>query len=89
MKRFTANDISYTGLFPHLWVLDADLVDDPLWWQKKGLQETASGYGRKLRTSRKIWFDGKLRRIYCTIFSNNGSTWITAKETKGGKVYVN
>lgn len=62
-----------------------DLVDSPLWWQSKGLQETASGYGAKLHSPFKINFGGKLRRLYVTIYGNSGSTWF---KSKGRKVFV-
>ena len=55
----------------------AQIIDRPLWWQAAGLQETASGYGRRLRSSRVLAFpDGRIRRIYITIYSNAGSAWI-------------
>lgn len=62
-----------------------DLVECPLDWQKLGLQQTASGYGRKLTTSRKINFNKKFYRIYCTQFSNAGSHWFTVK---GVRIYI-
>lgn len=62
-----------------------DLLDDPLDWQKRGLQQTASGYGRKLVMREKISFNGKFYRLYCTCFSNSGSVWFKAK---GKTIYV-
>jgi len=62
-----------------------DLIDDPLPWQKQGLQQTASGYGRKLTSRYKINFEGKLYRLYVTIYSNAGSTWF---RVKGRKIFV-
>lgn len=53
-----------------------NLVHSPLPWQKQGLQETASGYGKKLTTVWKIHYCGKLHRIYCCCFSNNGTAYI-------------
>lgn len=61
---------------------DVPLIDAPLWWHDKGLQQTASGYGSKLTTRYKVEFEGKQRRIYCTCFSNSGSLWFTAKGKK-------
>jgi hypothetical protein len=41
-------------------------------------QQTASGYGSKLRTSYMIQLDGKplWRRIYCICYSNSGSLYV-------------
>lgn len=48
----------------------------PLWWQEKGLSETASGYGNRLRTERMVLYRGRWHRVYCTIWSNSGTCWI-------------
>lgn len=54
-----------------------EIVNKPLWWQIRGLQQTASGYGKRLNSGRCVKFsNGALRRIYITIFSNVGSAWI-------------
>jgi hypothetical protein len=54
------------------------LEDKPLPWQRMGLQYTASGYGSKIPSSKVVRFlDGKIRRVYITIYSNAGSAWIT------------
>lgn len=46
-------------------------------WQKQGLSYTASGYGKKIPTSYLVrTIDQKWRRVYCTIYSNIGTTWI-------------
>ena len=63
-----------------------DLIDDPLPWQKRGLQQTASGYGSKLTSCYKINFEGKLYRLYVTQYSNAGSTWF---RVRGRKIFVN
>lgn len=57
----------------------------PLGWQVRGLQKTASGYGKKIPTTHTVNFKGKERRIYCDCFSNSGVTYIMVK---GEKVYV-
>jgi hypothetical protein len=49
---------------------------NPLWWQKQGLMYTASGYGRKIPTSWTVRYNGKVRRIYCCIYSNIGTCYI-------------
>lgn len=61
------------------------IEDRPLAWQTRGLQETASGYGRKL-TSRRVLIgpDGRIRRIYVTCYSNAGTAYVCAR----GKRYL-
>ena len=55
---------------------DSHLVYSPLWWHERGLQQTASGYGRKLTTPYKVEHNGRLYRVYCVCFSNAGSLYI-------------
>ena len=62
----------------------SDTIDAPLWWQEQGLTQTATGYGVKLTTRRKIRYKGRLRRVYATCFSNVASCWI---QVKGEKIY--
>lgn len=45
-------------------------------WQKLGLSFTASGYGRRIPTSRMIRLNGRWRRVYCCIFSNSGTCYV-------------
>jgi hypothetical protein len=89
MKNFTQADVhvydSITKL-AHIYAEKNQLVYSPLDWQRRGLQQTASGYGKKLTNSSKISFEGKLYRLYTTIFSNVGSTWFTVK---GREIFVN
>lgn len=77
MKEFTEADVlpgvaSFAG---RISCLKTDLVDDPPEWMKRGLQESRTGYGSRLNSGYKIRFAGKLRRIYVTIYSNNGTCW--------------
>lgn len=81
MKTFTESDIHNEQIFAN----SEDLIYAPLEWQKQGLQETATGYGSRLTTSKKISFNGKLYRVYCTCWSNAGSCWF---KVKGRKIYV-
>jgi hypothetical protein len=63
-----------------------DVIERPLWWHKRGLSQTASGYGRKLTSSKCVKLpDGRVRRIYVTQFSNAGSAWIVLN---GKTVYL-
>lgn len=46
-----------------------------LWWQEKGLQYTATGYGSKIPT-RYMILDGKRwKRVYCMVYSNAGTCY--------------
>ena len=87
MKLFTDTDLQRTDTqFPTVYADRSELVTDMLPWQKRGLQETATGYGAKLTTSLKINFNDKLYRIYCTCYSNAASVWF---KVKGRKIFVN
>jgi hypothetical protein len=56
--------------------VSVDLIEAPLWWQLKGLQETASGYGSRLVTPYKVKFNDRWRRVYCRQYSNAGTLYI-------------
>jgi len=56
-----------------------DLIDSPLEWQRKGLSFTASGYGKRIPTHYKLRYRGRLYRVYCCIYSNIGTIYITSK----------
>lgn len=64
-----------------------DAIMAPLWWQSKNLQQTASGYGRRLTTPYKVEVNGKWRRVYCCCYSNNGTLYIG--NLSGKSVIVN
>ena len=88
MRQFTFKDVTQHGAVADagsLFTITSELVHCPLWWQKQGLQQTASGYGKKLTSSYKIHFEGKLHRLYVTCYSNSGSHWFI---TKGKKIFV-
>ena len=63
---------------------DLKLIECLLPWQRRGLRETASGYGRKLTTEYKVRYNGRLYRVYCCCFSNSGTRYIVA----GGRELV-
>lgn len=69
-----------TDPHPAEWtVLDRpyQIIDRPLWFHTAGLQETASGYGSRLRSARCVQLpDGRIRRVYVTQWSNAGTAWI-------------
>ncbi len=52
-----------------------------LWWQRRGLSETASGYGSALRSTWMVLVGKRWRRVKVTLWSNAGSSWVTI----GGK----
>lgn len=54
---------------------------EKLWWQKQGLQQTATGYGRKLTTEYMLHVPDSPRpyRVYAVCFSNVASFYILRK----------
>ena len=48
-------------------------------WQKRGLSQTASGYGSKLVTYNMLRYNGIWHRIYCMCYSNSGTLYILVK----------
>lgn len=52
------------------------VFESPLEWQKRGMRYTATDYGNKIPTSKKIRILGRAYRIYYTSFSNAGTCWI-------------
>lgn len=68
------NQIDYSQKF--------EVIEVPLWWQVKGLQYTATGYGSKIPTKYKMRLNKKLYRIYCSVFSNIGTLYILKNKQK-------
>lgn len=85
MKKFTTEDVNRQFEFPRIYCDKSELVRDEPEWMKRGLQETASGYGNRLNSGLKIHFNGRLYRIYTTIWSNAGTSWF---KVKGEKIIV-
>jgi hypothetical protein len=58
-----------------------ECVERPLAWQTAGLQQTASGYGRKLTTAWVIRRKGETRwrRVYAVCFSSAASHYVLIK----------
>jgi hypothetical protein len=88
MKIISINDNDYTT------------IEKPLWFHNRGLMETSTGYGRKLRTTKMLRLTetgktllsseglsplNRLYRIYVCCFSNSGSAYI---RVSGRNVYV-
>lgn len=86
MRNFTEADLQPWAGSVGLFASREELVDAQPNWMRQGLQETASGYGGRLNSGRKISFEGKLYRLYVTQYSNAGSVWF---KVKGRKVFVN
>lgn len=45
-------------------------------WQARGLMYTASGFGKKIPTTKQLFILGRWRRVYCDIFSNSGVCYV-------------
>lgn len=52
---------------------------EPLWYHKRGLMQTNSGYGTKLVTEHMIQIEKRWYRIYCCQHSNSGTHYIIKK----------
>ena len=59
-----------------------EVIIAPLWFHVRGLMQTATGYGKKLKTEYKIRHNGRLYRVYCHIFSNCGTLYIISRNMK-------
>ena len=57
-----------------------DLVYKPLWFHKKNLMQTSTGYGNNLKTEYMIKHGTRLCRVYYQCFSNSGTFYIKTKE---------
>jgi len=74
-----ADAVSYYPDYKKINCDKEDLIISQLDWQKRGLQQTASGYGSKLTTQYYINFEGFNYRVYCRCFSNVGTCYIKTK----------
>jgi len=54
----------------------SELIERPLWYHKRGLMQTATGYGSKLVTEHMIKYNNRLHRVYCMCYSNSGTLYI-------------
>lgn len=71
-----------------LWTKEVEIIRKPLWWQKQGLSYTATGYGSRIPTEYMVKFNGKWRRVYCRIYSNNGTMYIGTLKESGERLIV-
>lgn len=55
--------------------------DSPLWHHNAGLQQTASGYGKRLTSREMVRTEenGPWRRVYVKCVSNSGAAYVTIK----------
>lgn len=67
------SELKYLNMWDH------EVIEKPLWWQLKGLQQTGTGYGGKLSTSKMIKINGRWHRIYVMCYSNSGSAYVLVK----------
>lgn len=83
MKHFTSADVKPSSSWDGEIAADLkDLIFDPPAWMKMGLQETASGYGKRLNSGYKISFNGRKYRVYVCIFSNSGTSYFITKKKR-------
>lgn len=80
METFTAY-LHFGGPFTHeqpapRLTIETEAIHAPLWWHKKGLMYTRSGYGRRIPTRYKVKHNNRLKRVYVCIFSNSGTAYI-------------
>jgi hypothetical protein len=66
-------------ILDYFFATDIEHKDAPLWHHLAGLQFTASGYGRRIPTRTMVKLPGtkRWRRVYCCIYSNVGTCYIT------------
>ena len=60
----------------------------PLWWQSAGLLYLKTGYGKKIPTEYMVHYKNRWRRVYCCVYSNSGSLYITGKSDTLGPLWV-
>lgn len=58
---------------------DLPLIDAPMAHHVRGLSYTRTGYGKRIPTRYKLAYNGRLYRVYCCIFSNVGTCFITVR----------
>lgn len=61
---------------PPMQTVEVEAKESPLWWHKKGLSYTASGYGSRIPSPYMVKWNGRWRRVYIAQFSNSGTAYI-------------
>ncbi len=63
-------------------VTQENFFEKPLWFHKRGLMQTATGYGSKLSTPYMVRHNNRNKRVYCSCFSNCGTLYIMSMGKK-------
>jgi hypothetical protein len=80
MKQFTrANIICQSEYVRKIECNKEDLSINPLWFHKKNLSQTATGYGKALKSEYMIRFENRNYRVLCSLFSNSGTYYFKTK----------
>ena len=56
-----------------------EFIYSPLWYHSRGLMQTRTGFGKKLNSGYKVFYAGKLRRVYTWLISNSGVNFVIVK----------
>jgi hypothetical protein len=59
-----------------------ELKDAPMSHHLAGRMYTATGYGAKIPSANKALYNGRLYRVYVSIFGNAGTAYILIKNVK-------
>lgn len=72
--------MAQTKIIAHHYLEDLESKIELMPHHKGGLSYTASGYGRKIPTTRMVKIPGnpRWRRVYCCIYSNSGTCYVTS-----------
>lgn len=71
---------SQTGKPYKVLIVDrSELIEQPLWFHKKNLMQTSTGYGKNLKSEYMLRYNNKLHRVYYCCFSNSGTFYIKTK----------
>lgn len=65
-----------------IYIHKCDLIYKPLWLHIMNVQETKSGYGKKLRLPYMVKYHNRLHRIYVCQYSNAAISYILIKGTR-------
>jgi hypothetical protein len=80
MKQFTRADIICQSEYVRkIECNKEDLLTNPLWFHKKNLSQTTTGYGKALKTEYMIQYEGRKYRVLYTLFSNSGTYYFKTK----------
>lgn len=66
-------------LYKVLLVDKSELINRPLFYHKRNLMQTVTGYGKNLKTEYLIKYNSRFYRVYYCNFSNSGTYYIKTK----------